>query len=50
MGKGREGEGERGEGMEKGKTGESLGEWTGGDGGRADTEAEKKISTLRQPF
>ena len=35
---------------EKAKTGESLREWEGGDGGRADIGAGKKISTLREPF
>ena len=42
---------EKGEGRrEKGKTGESLGEWEGGDRGRADIGAGKKISPLREPF
>ena len=42
--------GSRGERREKEKTGESLGEWDGGDGGREDIGARKKISTLREPF
>ena len=46
------GEGKRrwGERREKGKTGESLGEWEGRDGGRVDIGAGKKISSLREPF
>lgn len=44
------GEKEWGERREKGKTGESLGEWEGGDGGRADKGAGKKVATLRDPF
>ena len=42
--------GEGGKGREKGKAGESLGEWEGGDGARADIGAGKNISTLREPF
>ena len=42
--------GEQGERREKGKTEERLGEWEGGDGGRADIGAGKKISTLRKPL
>ena len=34
----------------KGKTGKSLGEWEGGDGGRADIGAGKKMSILRESF
>ena len=29
---------------------ESLGEWEGGDGGRADIGAGKKVPTVRDPF
>ena len=39
-----------GERREKGRTGNSLGEWEGGDEGKADIGAEKKMSTLRDPF
>ena len=44
------GEKGEGEGREKGRTGNSLGEWEGGDGGRTDIGAGKKIPTLRDPF
>ena len=37
-----------GERREKGKTRKSLGEWEGGDGGRVDIGAGKKISTLKE--
>ena len=44
------GKGRGGERREKRNTGESLGEWEGGDGERADIGARKKISTLRIHF
>ena len=44
------GKGRRGEGREKGRSGNSLGEWEGGDGGRVDIGAGKKIPTVRNPF
>ena len=42
--------GKMGARKEKGKTGASLGEWEGGDGGRADIGVGKKIPTVRDPF
>ena len=44
------GKGKGKERRKKGKTGETLGEWGGRDGGRTDIGAGKKISILREPF
>ena len=35
---------------ERGRIGDSLGEWDGGEGGRMDMRAGKYISQLREPF
>ena len=44
------GEGEIERRKERLESGERFGEWEGGDGGRADIGAGKKISTLRESF
>ena len=38
------------EGREKGRMGDSLGEWDGRKGGKMDMGAGKNISQLREPF